>query len=285
MNIKKKDLTGTHSFDIAIAVATNERKAILLKNLKYWCDLNRKKNRKENFHNGRWWTYNTAKDYKKVFPYWNARSISRWLKECVNEGWLIEGNFTSNIWDQTKWHSVTEKYNECLLQALKEQTAEANEGQPEETPAEETKASCEALKEENDFKEFHEERKLESSFDVKEEILNQNILTDSPENRVKVWLIFQEWIKHESFLSLWGLYADRYPEVDPYELMKVWVQKADWFVVTNVKVNLLSGWIETANQKIQKLKSSTNGKSRNNKNLISTEDAKTVFADLVKNGI
>jgi len=130
-----------------------------------------------------------------------------------------------------------------------------------------------------------QEKTIKSSFDVKDEILNQNILTDSPEARIKVWKIYEKWIEHESFASLWSFYGDMYKEVDPVELMKIWVTKADWYTVTQVKVNLVQGWIKRANQEIQKLKSSTNGKTRNNKNLISESDAKAVFNDLMQNGI
>lgn len=129
------------------------------------------------------------------------------------------------------------------------------------------------------------ELKIESSFDVKDEILNQNLLTDSPEARIKVWLIYETWMQHESFTSLWSFYGDRYPEVDSCELMKVWVSKADWYTVTQVKINLVGGWIKRADQEIKKLKSSTNGKTRNNKNLVSAEQAKRVFEKLMSEGI
>lgn len=67
--------------------------------------------------------------------------------------------------------------------------------------------------------------------------------------------------------------------------MKVWVTKADWHQIINVKINQIQGWIKRASQDITKSKVSTNGKTRNNKNLVSESDANSAFNRIMSEGI
>ena len=127
---------------------------------------------------------------------------------------------------------------------------------------------------------------FESSEDVKNEISKLNLpVSDNPEGRLKMLAIYELWILEESFLVLWRSYADRCPDVKPQPLMKVWVNKAAYYDVKNVKVNLIQGWIAKAQEGINKLKNAKNGKSRNHKNLQSADNARSVFERLQSEGI
>ena len=99
-----KRIDENHSFNINVACIVGERKAILLKEQYGWCLKNLHNDR--NIHAGHAWTYNSAKAYAQKFPYWNPKSISRWLKEMENEGWIASANLNKVAFDRTKWYTV-----------------------------------------------------------------------------------------------------------------------------------------------------------------------------------
>ena len=99
-----KRIDENHSFNINVACIVGERKAILLKEQYGWCLKNLHNDR--NIHGGHAWTYNSAKAYAQKFPYWNPKSISRWLKEMENEGWIASANLNKVAFDRTKWYTV-----------------------------------------------------------------------------------------------------------------------------------------------------------------------------------
>lgn len=41
--------------------------ALVLQQINYWLEINKKKN--NNFHDGRYWTYNTLKEWQEEFPF------------------------------------------------------------------------------------------------------------------------------------------------------------------------------------------------------------------------
>ena len=120
------------------------------------------------------------------------------------------------------------------------------------------------------------------SYDVKNQIDNKKILRDTPENRMEVLKIYQPYLNSKSFKSHFEVIADKYPEVDKNDIMKTWLLRADWDHVRKVKINLIGNWVRIANLDIQKNK---NGKTRNNKNLISQSDANEILQGLISEGI
>jgi hypothetical protein len=107
------NLETRHSFDIAIALEVGVKKAILLKKVLSWCQNNR--DNKRNFHDGHYWTYNTAEAYAAKFPYFNPKSISRWMNELVRDGWMFKGQYAPKKYDKTLSHRVNrDKYRKAL---------------------------------------------------------------------------------------------------------------------------------------------------------------------------
>ena len=117
------------------------------------------------------------------------------------------------------------------------------------------------------------------SFDVKNQIQQENIFYDSPENRLKVWKMYQSYIESESFISHFEMSSEKYPNVEKTELMQTWVMRADWDSVKNVKINLIGNWIRIAEADFQKNK---NKNGRSNQRLISKETANKVFTDRIR---
>lgn len=94
-----------HSFNVKVAEEFGIEKAILLENFYFWVIKNRANNK--NLHNGKYYTYNTAEAFEKLFPYMKARRIAQLLREMEHEdGLLISGQF--NNYDRTKSYTLTD---------------------------------------------------------------------------------------------------------------------------------------------------------------------------------
>lgn len=103
-----------HSFDIDIAKKYGVEAAIIIENLKFWIDKNRANNK--HFYEGQYWTYNSAKAFSELFPYWSEFQISRILKKLEKDEVLLTGNFNQSSYDRTKWYSLNRKIHFTELQ-------------------------------------------------------------------------------------------------------------------------------------------------------------------------
>lgn len=95
----------SHSFNVDDAVRHGTHKAVLLTNISFWLDKNRANG--TNFHDGYWWTYNSAAAFYKLFPYMGSSGIiQRLLKDMEKDGLLLVGNYNKKGYDRTKWYSM-----------------------------------------------------------------------------------------------------------------------------------------------------------------------------------
>lgn len=94
----------THSFEIKDAEKYGVSEAIILYNIRYWITINRAN--RENIHDGRVWTYNSARAFSELFPYFSADKIRRYLDNLEADGALIIGNYNKRAGDRTKWYSL-----------------------------------------------------------------------------------------------------------------------------------------------------------------------------------
>ena len=95
-----------HSFSVEEAERYGVEKAVILYNFRFWLTKNMA-NDKNNIE-GYVWTYNSASALSKLFPYLNAKKISRLLKDLEVCGALITGNYNQIGYDRTKWYSMPE---------------------------------------------------------------------------------------------------------------------------------------------------------------------------------
>ena len=93
-----------HTFDPVDAVKYGILEAVLLSNIRWWVAKNQANGRHN--HDGKYWTYNSAKAFTKLFPYASQQQIQRALKRLEDAGVLTVGSFNSNPYDHTKWYSV-----------------------------------------------------------------------------------------------------------------------------------------------------------------------------------
>jgi hypothetical protein len=96
-----------HSFDIQVAAKYGVDIAIFLHNLSFWIAHN--KANKKNYHQGRYWTYNTLEAFTEIFPYWSKSQIQRLIIKIINHGLIIKSSkFNDNPYDHTPWYSLTD---------------------------------------------------------------------------------------------------------------------------------------------------------------------------------
>ena len=95
-----------HSFSVDEAEIYGVEKAVILYNFRFWLVKNRAND--TNNINGYFWTYNSAVSLTKIWPYLNAKKISRLLKELEDVGALISANHNKIAYDRTKWYSMPE---------------------------------------------------------------------------------------------------------------------------------------------------------------------------------
>lgn len=96
-----------HSFNVEFATKYGMLEAVLFENICFWVARNRANG--VHFHDGCYWTYNSARAFSELFPYASERSISRALHHLSDEGIIITGNYNENRYDRTTWYTLTEK--------------------------------------------------------------------------------------------------------------------------------------------------------------------------------
>lgn len=117
-----------HYFDTHIAELYGINCAVLLQNIWHWVKKNEAN--EKNFYDGYYWTYNSTKAFKELFPYLSQRQIETALKKLRDEGIIITGNYNEMKYDRTLWYAITEKGKSILHPCEMEITKKGN-GNPE----------------------------------------------------------------------------------------------------------------------------------------------------------
>lgn len=97
-----------YQFDTDIAKEYGVDEAVMIYNFQYWIAKNEAN--KKHFHDGRYWTYNTAEAFTKLFPFWSAGQIRRILKSLQEKDVLITGNFNPSAYDRTMWYAFSDSF-------------------------------------------------------------------------------------------------------------------------------------------------------------------------------
>ncbi|MBT9158933.1 MAG: hypothetical protein DDT26_00182 [Dehalococcoidia bacterium] len=96
----------THQFDVDDAVRYGVEAAIMLQNIRFWIAKN--KANKRHFYDGRYWTYNSARAFTELFPYWSQPQIRRVLAKLIDAGVLVVGEYNQNPYDHTRWYALSD---------------------------------------------------------------------------------------------------------------------------------------------------------------------------------
>ncbi|BEP28792.1 hypothetical protein [Helicovermis profundi] len=81
--------------ELAEEIGLNE--SILLLQIEYWISLS------SNVKEGYVWTYQSASSIKKLFKFYSPSTINRILKNLIDKGLIIEGNYNKLKFDRTRW--------------------------------------------------------------------------------------------------------------------------------------------------------------------------------------
>ena len=121
-----------HHFNVELAKEYGILEAVLLNNLQFWIEKNRANG--TNFHDGHYWTYNSAKAFSELFPYASQKQIRKALQNLIAEGIIQTGNYNKNPYDRTLWYSFTEKGDSIFqmgkIDVPKRENGNDLEGQP-----------------------------------------------------------------------------------------------------------------------------------------------------------
>jgi hypothetical protein len=82
--------------------------AVFLDYVAHWLHLNSCNKQPRNYHEGRYWTYNTHEALHSIFPGWPPETIRNIVRKCVKKGLLMVGNFNKKKYDRTNWYSLTD---------------------------------------------------------------------------------------------------------------------------------------------------------------------------------
>lgn len=96
-----------HRFQMELAMAYGIEEAILIENFVHWIDKNKANNK--HYHDGRYWTYNSAKAFAEQFPYMNESKVKRVIAKLVEDGVIMKGNYNENQYDRTCWYAFTDE--------------------------------------------------------------------------------------------------------------------------------------------------------------------------------
>jgi hypothetical protein len=96
-----------HNFTVEIAGKYGIEEAILLENIVFLCLKNRANNR--HYHDGEYWTYNSAQGFNRYYPYIHPKKIERALKRLEEAKLIKSGNYNKSGYDRTKWYAATEE--------------------------------------------------------------------------------------------------------------------------------------------------------------------------------
>ena len=113
-----------HHFDVDLATRYGIAEAILLNHLEYWIEHNRAN--QKNFFEGRYWTFNSNKALREIFPYLSEKKIRNALNHLQEEGLILTGNFNKLSYDRTLWYALTEKGKSILPKGQMEVYETAN---------------------------------------------------------------------------------------------------------------------------------------------------------------
>jgi hypothetical protein len=96
-----------HCFNTKVAKKYNVTKAILLNNIAHWQKINMLNER--NFHDGHYWTFNSATAFQELFDYLSLSTIKKALYDLEHkDGVLKSGVYNKRKYDQTKWYTIVD---------------------------------------------------------------------------------------------------------------------------------------------------------------------------------
>ena len=81
--------------------------AVALQQIHYWLTVTEEKGDRVKFKEGRYWVYNSIKEWcEKEFTWWTESEVQRILSSLEKMGLLFTARFESKNWNQRKWFAI-----------------------------------------------------------------------------------------------------------------------------------------------------------------------------------
>jgi len=81
--------------------------AVMLHHLAFWVFRNTLNG--DNLVDGRVWTWNSARAFAGIFPFWSPDQIRRVLRNLEKDGAILSGQHNRRGYDRTKWYTLTDE--------------------------------------------------------------------------------------------------------------------------------------------------------------------------------
>ena len=128
-------MDAVHHFYAEHAKKYGLEEAVLLYDIIYWVAHNTVNG--VNYHDGRYWTFNTAAAFADLHPYWkdekNGRTdkIQRIINSLVKQGAIIKGNYNDTAYNRTSWYALSDELAESITEMLGIEYAKMRNGRCE----------------------------------------------------------------------------------------------------------------------------------------------------------
>ena len=80
--------------------------AIIYQRIKFFCDLNKEKNRKKYFDDDRWWMWSSYGAFQEEYPYWSLDQIRRAINKLVESNLLIVRRKAKQFKNSSKYSAI-----------------------------------------------------------------------------------------------------------------------------------------------------------------------------------
>jgi hypothetical protein len=132
-----------HYFLTEFADRYGVEEAMMLTQICYWVENN--KAEQKNFHEGRYWTYNSISSFREFWPYLTESQIRTGLRNLIERGVLQKGNFNKLGYDRTTWYSVSDETMEifCRTKSAKRESSGIRDKNSENGYGENPVSNCE----------------------------------------------------------------------------------------------------------------------------------------------
>lgn len=104
MDNKGIPVTRVHSYNVSVAADVGINAAVVFYNICFWVEENYANNR--NYINGKYWTYNTVKAFRTIFPEMTGKQIEYALKKLKDGGYIESAILSEDTRDRTNWYTV-----------------------------------------------------------------------------------------------------------------------------------------------------------------------------------
>lgn len=95
-----------YAFEMSLAQAYSVDEAVFVHRLFWWVRDNAANRR--NYHDGRYWTYDSMAALAEIFPCWSRRQLERIIRNCREHGLILTADFNADRRDRTTWYTVTD---------------------------------------------------------------------------------------------------------------------------------------------------------------------------------